>query len=130
MKTTMMLLAALILTVAMSSEMLAQNGKGSANAPRLSWVDANNDGICDNYTGTPKQNKGVVKANFVDADGDGVCDNQGTNSGRGKRQNFVDADGDGVCDNAGTATATSTRTRAKDASGTGTGNQNGRRGGK
>ena len=130
MKTTMMILAALILTVALSSEMYAQNGKGSANAPRLSWVDANNDGICDNYTGTPKQNKGVVKANFVDADGDGVCDNQGTNSGKGKRQNFVDADGDGVCDNAGSATATSTRTRAKDATGTGSGNKNGKRGGK
>jgi len=128
MKTTMMLLAALILTVAMSSEMFAQNGKGSANAPRLSWVDANNDGICDNYTGTPKQNKGVVKANFVDADGDGVCDNQGTQSGKGTRANFVDADGDGVCDNTGSATAT--KTRAKDASGTGSGNQNGKRGGK
>jgi len=128
MKTTMMLLAALILTVAMSSEMFAQNGKGSANAPRLSWVDANNDGICDNYTGTPKQNKGVVKANFVDADGDGVCDNQGTQSGKGTRANFVDADGDGVCDNTGSATAT--KTRAKDGSATGSGNQNGKRGGK
>lgn len=46
---------------------------------------------------------GACGTNFVDADGDGVCDNYGTNcpnpNGGG---NFVDADGDGVCDNYGT----------------------------
>lgn len=49
------------------------------------FVDADDDGICDNCTGT----------GFVDVDGDGICDNcTGTN--------FVDADGDGICDNDGT----------------------------
>ena len=38
--------------------------------------------------------------NFVDANGDGLCDNYGTGTGRG--QYFVDANGDGVCDNYGT----------------------------
>lgn len=48
--------------------------------------------------------------NYVDADGDGVCDNYGSNrngcgkrSGYGKRsgcgKGYIDADGDGVCDN-------------------------------
>lgn len=48
---------------------------------------------------------------FVDADADGVCDNFGTHAGCGQGANgafgrgggtgqgFVDADGDGVCDN-------------------------------
>ena len=40
--------------------------------------------------------------NFVDANGDGVCDNYGTGTGCGRGQYFVDADGDGVCDNYGT----------------------------
>ena len=35
---------------------------------------------------------------YVDADNDGVCDNQGTG---GCGQNYVDADNDGVCDNQG-----------------------------
>ena len=37
------------------------------------FVDADADGICDNY--------GTGGAGFVDEDGDGVCDNRG--SGRG-----------------------------------------------
>ena len=36
------------------------------------------------------------RGNYVDADGDGVCDNYGTN---GCGRNYVDSDGDGVCDN-------------------------------
>lgn len=44
------------------------------------------------------------RRNFVDADGDGVCDNYSHNSnGCGRHSNcgkgYVDADGDGVCDN-------------------------------
>ncbi len=38
---------------------------------------------------------------FVDADGDGICDNYGTYGG-GLEVGFVDADGDGICDNYGT----------------------------
>ena len=39
-------------------------------------------------------------ANFVDADGDGVCDNYAEGGrGMGRGANFADADGDGVCDN-------------------------------
>lgn len=46
--------------------------------------------ICD-YCG--------ASCEFVDADGDGICDNYiSGKSGRGRF--YVDADGDGVCDNA------------------------------
>ncbi len=40
---------------------------------------------------------------FVDADGDGICDNYGTGycGGGGCGTGFVDEDGDGICDNAG-----------------------------
>lgn len=42
--------------------------------------------------------------NFVDADGDGICDNYGSNgngygNGYCNGNGYVDADGDGVCDN-------------------------------
>ena len=61
------------------------------------FVDADGDGICDNY-GT---NGCGLGAGYVDADGDGICDNYGTN-GCGLGAGYVDADGDGICDNYGT----------------------------
>ncbi len=42
-----------------------------------------------------------VSCSFVDADGNGICDNYGT-YGCGMGAGYVDADGDGVCDNYGT----------------------------
>jgi len=126
MKKMILIMAALILTVAFTSESYAQNGKGSKKAPRTNWIDLNNDGICDNYTGSPKMNKGTTRPNFVDANGDGICDNAATGTCTGTQGvNFVDENGDGVCDNAGSAT----RKRAQDGTGTGTGSANGRRGG-
>ena len=74
--------AALVLSLAVTGAFAAGNGRGR------NYVDANGDGVCDNY-GTGRGQY------FVDADGDGVCDNCGTGCG----QYFVDADGDGVCDN-------------------------------
>lgn len=52
------------------------------------YVDADNDGVCDN--------RGTVCDGryYVDVDQDGVCDNQG--------QNYMDADNDGIYDNQGT----------------------------
>ena len=67
----------------------AQYGQGGG-AGSARYVDADNDGVCDNIGDRPE---------FVDADGDGVCDN---NCGRGGNGNFVDEDDDGVCDNRGT----------------------------
>lgn len=72
--------AAVVLTLGITTAFAA----GGRN-----YVDANGDGVCDNY-GTGRG------AYYVDADGDGVCDNRGANC------LYVDADGDGVCDNYGT----------------------------
>jgi hypothetical protein len=43
------------------------------------FVDANKNGVCDNFEARGKTVKG---ANFVDKNGDGVCDNR-SNSGKG-----------------------------------------------
>ena len=62
----------------------------SGNQNRLSFIDADGDGVCDNSGKALGSGKGWSKknrTNFVDEDGDGVCDN------------FVDEDGDGICDN-------------------------------
>ena len=50
-----------------------------AASDRANFVDANNDGICDNA--------GQRGANFVDEDGDGVCDmriERGCGNGNGR----------------------------------------------
>lgn len=64
------------------------NGTGRGAA----FVDANNDGICDNQ-GTRgagiSGNKGA---------GNGKCNGKGQGQGKGKGKNFVDANGNGVCD--------------------------------
>lgn len=68
------------------------------------YVDANQDGICDN-----KDDSNQCQ-NYVDIDQDGVCDNQTNeqcmshcqNNDHGNQQcqqNYVDANDDGVCDN-------------------------------
>ena len=54
--------AALVLSLAVTGAFAAGNGRGR------NYVDANGDGVCDNY-GTGRGQY------FVDADGDGVCDN-------------------------------------------------------
>jgi len=53
-----------------------QNGKG--------FIDADGDGVCDNYTpGRSGNGTGQGGAGFIDADKDGVCDNFGSKSGKG-----------------------------------------------
>jgi hypothetical protein len=41
----------------------------------------------------------TVSANFVDANNNGVCDNFESRQGKGRGGNFVDANNDGICDN-------------------------------
>lgn len=56
-------ITALVLVAALST--MAAFAAGNGNR---SFVDADNDGVCDNRG----------NGNFVDADNDGVCDNRGT----------------------------------------------------
>lgn len=51
----------------------ANTGNGGAG---YCYVDANGDGVCDNYGSG-------CGYNYVDANGDGVCDNYGTGVGGG-----------------------------------------------
>lgn len=65
--------AALVLSMAVTGAFAAGHGNGHGR----NFVDANGDGVCDNYgTGCGQY--------FVDADGDGVCDNYGTGCGHGQ----------------------------------------------
>lgn len=52
----------------------------------VGYVDANNDGICDNFTGGGQG----TGAGYIDADNDGICDNyetqQNTRYNSGKHQ--------------------------------------------
>lgn len=61
---------------------------------RAGYVDADNNGICDNYAEGNNACPG-----YVDADDDGACDNYAAN--QDVRPGYVDADNDGVCDNYG-----------------------------
>lgn len=105
MRNLFVVFVALVLLVFATYDNFAQgegNGKGNRGGKGLNcrYVDANNDGKCDN---------------FVDLNGDGRCDfggkgyrkgncyNNNTDAradGKGVRQrNYVDANGDGICDN-------------------------------
>lgn len=120
----MLVLAAVVLTLSLSNDLMAQGGKNQNKKQiRTNFVDLDGDGICDNSNGAVKMNKGASMPAFIDADGDGVCDNAGTSQGKGKRINFIDADGDGVCDNA----ANPVKQRLQDGTGSGSGTQNGLR---
>ena len=70
-----------------------------APAQTVAWrgyVDADGDGVCDNY-GSGYCGNG---AGYVDADGDGVCDNyagQGQGRGQGQGQGGGHHGGHGTC---------------------------------
>ena len=95
-----LIVAALLLSVSSVSAFAAKHetGKNGSPAPEKAQicVDADEDGVCDNFTDADedgvcdeqakKGNKGNKVKGCVDADEDGVCDN------------FTDADEDGVCD--------------------------------
>lgn len=85
MKTKLFITAiAIVATVVAVS---AQNGQGNCKGtPKCStYVDANNDSICDNKTNVKK--------------GTGKCDGTGKAS-NGKGKKFVDANNNGICDKA------------------------------
>lgn len=80
----------------------AQKG-GNVNAPKVNYVDENNDGVCDNAACGECKNTQAQQRNFVDENNDGVCDNAGCGECKNtqtQQRNFVDEDNDGVCDNA------------------------------
>ena len=72
------------------------NGTCGGTAKCATFVDANNNGICDTYENrTPNATGKKGKGN-----GTGTCtgNGQGQGKGKGKGKNFVDANNNGVCD--------------------------------
>ena len=75
-----------------------RNGTGKATA----YVDANKNGICDNYEnktanfGRHRKNGTACMGGCGQRAGQGQGQNKGRGQGRGR--NFVDADKNGVCD--------------------------------
>ena len=75
-----------LLTGTMFAQQQLGDGTGNPNAPRTNWVDANGDGICDNF-GTDlqganskrmKMNKGLNKGTGAgDGTGNGLGDGSG-----------------------------------------------------
>jgi len=103
---------ALVVGVAFTGTALAQGpwGDGGTGGEALceDFVDADNDGICDNRPegrpflwsesedweagmGYRRGGAAVLGYAYGDADGDGFCDGTG--------EPFVDEDNDGICDN-------------------------------
>jgi hypothetical protein len=77
------------------------NGKGKGTA----FVDANKNGICDNYenrssnSATTAGNSNWQRCGSGQRRGQGQGSGQvGMRQGRGNRNNFVDTDKNGVCD--------------------------------
>ena len=46
-------------------------------------------------------NNGFVPGTFVDKDNNGICDNYESRGNVGRGRNYVDTNGDGICDNKG-----------------------------
>ena len=96
---TGILVVVFLFSVGAISVIAASAGRGS------NFVDADQDGVCDNrdVTNSTSGNGFGYNNHFVDADQDGVCDNNAFNgSGNGdgscRGNRFVDADQDGICD--------------------------------
>ena len=81
-----------------------QNGKGDG----IAYVDANKNGICDNYENRTLNGSPCKKSGNINSSGDGQsqwrgqkgwcrCQNQAQGKGRGRY--FTDANNNGVCDN-------------------------------
>lgn len=105
--------------VAMTGTVAAQNAE-KKEAPTTqtqgrNYVDANNDGVCDNFKeGTCKGNGQGLRDGSGRKNGQGLKDGSGRKNGQGKgmgkgkrdgtgngagKGNFVDANNNGVCDN-------------------------------
>lgn len=120
MKTRLFLSAVVLtaLTVVATAQTTNQTNApaGQGRNQGTAWVDANNDGICDNFEkGTPaakgrmngqRAGKGNMQhrgQGIARGNGQGRSSGQGRGNGQGrfngKGPNFIDADKDGICDN-------------------------------
>jgi len=99
--------------IAMTTLASAQNqgtgqGKQNATGKGMAYVDANKDGVCDNYETRTSNSASGKRNNQCNGTGQGQKRGQGKSGtrqglGQGNQRNFVDADKNGICDNRETA---------------------------
>lgn len=105
---------ALIAITTMASAQNRGTGQGKQNVADkgVAYVDANKDGVCDNYKGRTLDSSAGRGNNSRNSTGQGhkhghvrSCNGQGQGQGQGQgsQRNFVDADKNGICDNRETA---------------------------
>ncbi|MFZ2285957.1 MAG: hypothetical protein WAV93_03135 [Bacteroidales bacterium] len=102
------------ISVIASAQTTGQTDKpaGQGKAQGAAWVDANNNGVCDNYESGARQGRGQGNSQGQALhNGRGRGNGQGMAAGRGQARGngqgryngrgpaFVDANKDGVCDN-------------------------------
>jgi hypothetical protein len=113
MKTKLFFTGLLVAFFAFAMQAQTQNPpkakKQQQTAVQGQFVDANNDGVCDNYNtigkGKGKGNNGQgqgLRQGKRDGSGQGLRNGQGRRNGNGKglnrRGNYVDANNNGICD--------------------------------
>lgn len=103
MKTKILFIAiALVAMTAVVSAQDKQSEKPATTQTRgIGYVDANKDGVCDNYVKGNRQGKGLKDGSGrKQGKGKGVGNRQGKRDGSGAgKGNFVDTNKNGVCDN-------------------------------
>lgn len=105
MKAKVMFMA--VALVAMTGAVYAQSTAKQQTKQGVNYVDANKNGVCDNYENgkggnNPKGDGVRLKDGSGRTSGKGKgCGNcQGMRNGQGKRgKNYVDANKNGICDN-------------------------------
>jgi hypothetical protein len=89
-------------TIAFTQQPGSGQGQGHGKGKASSFVDANKNGICDNYENKTANIDGKSKNGTACMGGcsqrAGQGSGQNKETGRGKGRNFVDADKNGVCD--------------------------------
>lgn len=108
MKTKLLITAAaLIVFTALASAQDKATDQKQQNTPNrgIAWVDADNDGICDNLNANrsagPRGNRTGYMRGAGQGQGQGRkmgMGQRGMGQGKGYNRNFVDADKNGICD--------------------------------
>jgi hypothetical protein len=116
MKTKLLIsgLAFIAITAVVSAQSSPDPGNQAARPGRgAAYVDANNDGICDNFVSRQASGTQGYRNGNCDGTGQRIRQHRGNGYGQcngvrqgapgqgapGRNRNFVDADKDGICDN-------------------------------
>jgi hypothetical protein len=115
---TVALFAAMTIIASAQTTEKSQVQTGKGRAAGNAWVDANKDGVCDNYENGTRMGRRAYSAgenqtamargagkgqgqgmHAGQGRGKGVAAGKGQARGKGQGPAFVDANNDGICDN-------------------------------